>query len=174
MRAYEERTTPGSTAPYFRTGLRHHARPCRNPAITPPPAPGNRHSRVGGNPASFWFPFPASLPGGKGSYRAAGTARPDRDGCPSPPGRGIRNKNQPGRLDSRLRGNDGVGMSKVTVKAGNEAAGVAGAGNVFSQYPGREEKNHPGYASGRIFFPLLTALGNLWLSGKKQVYWEHG
>lgn len=38
------------------------------------PPPGNRHSREGGNPASFRLLLPVSLPGGKGCLWMAGAA----------------------------------------------------------------------------------------------------
>ena len=79
----------------FRARLRHNARRSarsfharlRHNAQTPP----LRHSRVGGNPALFRFPFPVSLPGGEGCLWAfaprhplAAPASPCRPLCPHP------------------------------------------------------------------------------------------
>ena len=99
---------------------RHHPR-----AIIPswncaqPQPPPHRHSRVGGNPASFRFPIPVSLPVREGilpgSRNSPAPARSLAE--PLPSGEGTGNKNQQRFLDSRLRGNDGCRGARVVTRA---------------------------------------------------------
>ena len=70
------------------------------------PAPSFQRRRESSN--RRWLLYPVSLPGGKGSW-LAGTVPPCplAGRAPLPSGEGNEEKEPPGLLDSRLRGNDG-------------------------------------------------------------------